>query len=146
MTRLCDVVGFMLPHMPRILIIEDNPWNMQIAQLLLQRAGHEVLQASDASQGVALAHSALPQLILMDLNLPGMDGFAATRLLKQNDATRMIKIYAYTPLYCELDDPEQYVKIRTAGCDGLIPKNANQADFLAAVAQALEGETGGAAS
>lgn len=128
----------MLPHMPRILIIEDNPWNMQIAQLLLQRAGHEVLQASDAPQGVALAHSALPQLILMDLNLPGMDGFAATRLLKQNDATRAIKIYAYTPLYSELDDPEEYVKIRTAGCDGLIPKNSNQTDFLAAVAKALD--------
>ena len=124
--------------MPRILIIEDNPWNMQIAQLLLERAGHEVLQATDASQGLALAHSALPQLILMDLNLPGMDGFAATRLLREHDATRAIKIYAYTPLYSDLDAPEQYVKIRASGCDGLIPKNAGQVEFLAAVAHALE--------
>ena len=127
----------MLRDMARILIIEDNPWNMQIAQLLLQRAGHEVLQATDAAQGLALAHSDLPQLILMDLNLPGMDGFAATRLLKQDDATRAIKVYAYTPLFSELDDPSEYVKIRSAGCDGIIPKNTSPSDFLSAVVTAL---------
>lgn len=124
--------------MLRILLIEDDPWNMQIAQLLLKRAGYEVFEATDASQGMALAHSASPHLILMDLSLPGMDGLAATRLLREHDATRAIKIYAYTPLYSELDAPEQHLNIRTAGCDGLIPKNAGQAEFLAAVAQALE--------
>jgi two-component system cell cycle response regulator DivK len=123
--------------MARILIIEDNPWNIQIAELLLLRAGHEVLQATDAPQGIALARSALPQLILMDLNLPGMDGLAATRLLKQDAATRAIKIHAYTPFFSELDDPAEYVKISAAGCDGIIPKNASQADFLAAIAKAL---------
>jgi len=127
----------MLRDMARILIIEDNPWNMQIAQLLLQRAGHEVLQATDAPQGLALAHSANPQLILMDLNLPGMDGYAATRLLKADDATHALKIYAYTPLFSELDDPAEYVKIRAAGCDGIIPKNTSQADFIAAISKAL---------
>jgi len=123
--------------MARILIIEDNPWNIQIAELLLLRAGHEVLQATDAPQGIALARSALPQLILMDLNLPGMDGLAATRQLKQDAATRAIKIHAYTPFFSELDDPAEYVKIKAAGCDGIIPKNASQADFLAAVVKAL---------
>ena len=127
----------MLGHMARILIIEDNPWNMQIAQLLLQRAGHEILQATDAPQGLVLAQGAHPQLVLMDLNLPGMDGFEATRLLKHNDATRTIKIYAYTPLFSELDDPAEYVKIRAAGCDGIIPKNSSQADFLSAITKAL---------
>lgn len=127
----------MLHDMARILIIEDNPWNMQIAQMLLERAGHEILQAGDATQGLALAHSALPQLILMDLNLPGMDGFTATRLLKDDAATRAIKVYAYTPLFSELDDPTEYDKIRAAGCDGIIPKNSNQADFIAAIEKAL---------
>lgn len=123
--------------MARILIIEDNPWNMQIAEMLLLRAGHEVLQAVDAAEGLALARSALPQLILMDLNLPGMDGFAATQLLKQDAATSAIKIYAYTPLFAELDEPEQFVKIRSAGCDGVIPKNSSQSEFVAAVSLAL---------
>ena len=123
--------------MARILIIEDNPWNMQIAQLLLQRAGHDVIEATDAQQGLALAQSNFPQLILMDLNLPGMDGFEATRQLKENDATRGIKVYAYTPLFSEFDDPEEYVKIRAAGCEGVIPKNSNQAEFLTAINQAL---------
>ncbi len=127
----------MLHNMAHILVIEDNSWNMQIAQLLLERAGHEVLQATDAPQGLALARSELPQLILMDLNLPGLDGFEATRLLKQDDATRKIKIYAYTPWFSELDDPAEYAKIRHAGCDGIIPKNSSPADFLAAVTQAL---------
>ena len=127
----------MLRDMARILIIEDNPWNMQIAELLLQRAGHEVIEATDALQGLALAHSALPHLILMDLNLPGMDGFEATRLLKENNATRAIKVYAYTPLFSEFDDPAEYVKIRSAGCNGIIPKNTSQSDFLAAVTKAL---------
>ena len=127
----------MLRGMARILIIEDNPWNMQIAQMLLQRAGHEVLQATDATDGLALARSALPQLILMDLNLPGMDGFAATQLLKRDAATGAIKIYAYTPVFAELDAPEQLVKIRSAGCDGVIPKNSSHGEFITAITRAL---------
>lgn len=127
----------MLRDMARILIIEDNPWNMQVAQMLLQRAGHEVLQAADAAEGLALARSALPQLILMDLNLPGMDGFAATQLLKQDAATSAIKIYAYTPLFAELDEPEQFVKIHSAGCDGVIPKNSSHGEFITAITRAL---------
>ena len=123
--------------MARILIIEDNPWNLQIAQLVLERAGHEIIDATDAQQGLALAQSARPQLILMDLNLPGMDGFEATRLLKNNDSTRDIKVYAYTPLFSEFDDPAEYLKIHSAGCDGIIPKNISHADFLAAVTKAL---------
>ncbi len=123
--------------MARILIIEDNPWNMQLAQMLLLRAGYEVLQATDAAEGLALARSALPQLILMDLNLPGMDGFAATQLLKQDAATSGIKIYAYTPLFAELDEPEQFVKIHSAGCDGVIPKNSSHGEFITAITRAL---------
>lgn len=123
--------------MASILIIEDNPWNMQVAQLLLQRAGHDVIEATDAQQGLALAQSRLPHLILMDLNLPGMDGFEATRQLRENDATRAIKVYAYTPFFSEADDPAEYVKIRASGCDGIIPKNSSQADFLTAINKAL---------
>lgn len=127
----------MLRGMARILTIEDNPWNMQIAQMLLQRAGHEVLQATDAAEGLAMARSALPQLILMDLNLPGMDGFAATQILKQDTATSAIKIHAYTPVFAELDAPEQFVKIRSAGCDGVIPKNSSNGEFITAITRAL---------
>lgn len=123
--------------MASILIIEDNPWNMQIAQLLLQRAGHEVWQATDAAQGLELAQRVLPQLILMDLNLPGMDGFEATRLLKENAATRTIKVYAYTPLFPGIDNSAEYVKVCSIGGNGIIPKNSSQSDFLAAITKAL---------
>ncbi len=78
--------------MATVLIVEDNAANMVLATFLLRSAGHRVLTATDAEAGVTLARREQPQLILMDIQLPGMDGLAATVLLKGDDLTRRIPV------------------------------------------------------
>ena len=84
--------------MAKVLIVEDNPANMTLAIFLLESAGHSVINSTDAEAGLTLARDEQPQLILMDIQLPGMDGLEATRLLKQDDATRGIPVIALTAL------------------------------------------------
>lgn len=115
--------------MARILVIEDNPANMKLAVLLLQRDGHEVLQAVDAEEGIRLAREQSPKLILMDVQLPGMDGLAATRLLKSEAATSNIKIVALTALAMTGDRE----KMEAAGCDGYIAKPIHYQELLKVV-------------
>ena len=117
--------------MARILVIEDNPINMKLAVLLLQKEGHEVLQAVDAEEGIRLARATHPRLILMDMQLPGMDGLAASRLLKGDAATRDIKIVALTALAMNGDRE----RVATAGCDGYIAKPFHYKEILKVVAQ-----------
>src|SRR5688500_12621829 len=100
--------------MASILIVEDNPANMTLAVFLLQSAGHTVLSATDAEAGLTLARDEQPDLILMDIQLPGMDGLEATMLLKRDDATRAIPVIALTALAMKGDEE----RIRAAGCDG----------------------------
>jgi two-component system cell cycle response regulator DivK len=119
--------------MARILIIEDNPDNMTLAVLLLKSAGHTVLSAVDAEAGLTLAHAELPDLILMDIQLPGMDGLEATVLLKRHAATRGIPVIALTALAMNGDE----ARIRAAGCDGYIAKPMSIHHFLATVAAQL---------
>jgi two-component system cell cycle response regulator DivK len=119
--------------MARVLIVEDNPTNMKLATFLLQSAGHTVLSASDAEAGLTLARDQQPQLILMDIQLPGMDGLEATLLLKQDEATRAIPVIALTALAMKGDEE----RIRAAGCDGYIAKPMNYQDFLATIAAQL---------
>lgn len=104
--------------MATILIIEDNAANMKLAKLLLRNAGHVALGAGDAEAGLALARSARPDLILMDIQLPGMDGLAATALLKADPETAAIPIVALTALAMKADEERSHV----AGCDGYIAK------------------------
>ena len=80
----------------KILIIEDNPLNMELATDLLSAAGYEVLQATTAERGIQVAMSLLPDLILMDTSLPGMDGLQATKVLKADAATRRIPVISLT--------------------------------------------------
>jgi two-component system cell cycle response regulator DivK len=108
-----------------ILIVEDNAANMKLTALLLDRDGHEVLQATDAEEGLRLARERLPELILMDIQLPGMDGLTATRLLKSDAATRTIKIVALTALAMTGDRE----RIEAAGCDGYIAKPIHYQEF-----------------
>ena len=115
------------------LVIEDNPANMKLAVFLLEKEGHEVLQATDAEEGVRLARERRPDLILMDVQLPGMDGLAATRLLKGEAATRDIRIVALTALAMTGDRE----KVKDAGCDGYIAKPIRYKEFLRAVAETL---------
>ena len=117
----------------RVLVVEDNPANMTLAIFLLESAGHLVINATDAEAGLTIARDEQPQLILMDIQLPGMDGLEATRLLKQDDATRGIPVIALTALAMKGDEE----RIRAAGCDGYIAKPLAYKDFLAIVSARL---------
>jgi two-component system cell cycle response regulator DivK len=115
--------------MARILVVEDNPANMTLATFLLESAGHAVSKATDAETGVSMARAELPDLVLMDVQLPGMDGLQATALLKGDDATRGIPVIALTALAMKGDEE----RIRAAGCDGYIAKPMRYKEFLATV-------------
>jgi len=119
--------------MARILIVEDNPANMTLAVFLLQSAGHITLRATNAEAGLALARDEQPDLILMDIQLPGMDGLEATGILKRAGATCAIPVIALTALAMKGDEE----RIRAAGCDGYIAKPIHYKDFLATVAAQL---------
>src|SRR4030081_1409494 len=119
--------------MAKVLIIEDNSANMTLATFLLQSAGHSVLSATDAETGLTLARSQQPDLILMDIQLPGMDGLQATALLKQDEATRDIPVIALTALAMKGDEQ----RIRAAGCDGYIAKPLAYKEFLATISSHL---------
>ena len=119
--------------MAKILVIEDNPTNMKLAVLLLDTAGHTVITATDAETGLLLARDAQPDLILMDIQLPGMDGLEATALLKRDGATRGIPVIALTALAMRGDEE----RIRAAGCDGYIAKPLRYQDFLATISAQL---------
>jgi two-component system, cell cycle response regulator DivK len=115
--------------MPRILVIEDNPANMKLASLLLRNAGHEALCAVDAESGLTLARARQPDLILMDIQLPGMDGLAATALLKADPATARIPIIALTAMAMK----EDREKTRAAGCNAYIAKPLRYQELYAAI-------------
>lgn len=119
--------------MATVLIVEDNRANMTLAVFLLQSAGHTVLSATNAEAGLALARDEQPNLILMDLQLPGMDGLEAIAALKRDDATRAIPVIALTALAMKGDEE----RIRAAGCDGYIAKPLAYKDFLAVISAQL---------
>jgi two-component system cell cycle response regulator DivK len=119
--------------MAKVLIIEDNAANMTLAMFLLESVGHTVLSATDAETGLTLARDEQPNLILMDIQLPGMDGLQATSVLKRDQATRAIPVIALTALAMKGDEE----RIRAAGCDGYIAKPMRYQDFLKTVAEQL---------
>jgi two-component system, cell cycle response regulator DivK len=124
----------LLPDMATVLVIEDNPANMTLATFLLKSAGHAVLRATDAEAGMALARREQPDLVLMDIQLPGMDGLQACALLKADEATRDIPVIALTALAMKGDEE----RIRAAGCDGYIAKPLAYREFLATIAARLQ--------
>jgi two-component system cell cycle response regulator DivK len=119
--------------MAKVLVVEDNPANMKLAVLLLETAGHTVITAKDAEAGLILARDGQPDLILMDIQLPDMDGLEATALLKGAEATRAIPVVALTALVMKGDEE----RIRAAGCDGYIAKPLSYREFLATIAERL---------
>lgn len=106
---------------------------MRLATFLLQSAGHAVLCAVDAESGLTMARHDHPDLILMDIQLPGMDGLEATGILKKDEATRAIPIIALTALAMKGDE----ARIRAAGCDGYIAKPLAYKDFLTVISAQL---------
>ena len=120
--------------MATVLVVEDNPTNMKLAITLLEAAGHSVLTATDAEAGLTLARAEKPNLILMDIQLPGIDGLEATSQLKRDEATRAIPVIALTALAMKGDEE----RIRAAGCDGYIAKPMRYKEFQATIAAQLE--------
>lgn len=102
----------------RILIVDDNPQNLKLSRILLSSEGYLVRTAVDAEQALEVLQSFSPRLILMDIQLPGMDGLELTRRLKADPARRQIVVIALTAYAMKGDDE----KARAAGCDGYIAK------------------------
>jgi two-component system cell cycle response regulator DivK len=113
----------------RILVVEDQEDNRQILRDLLTNAGYEIIQAENGREALTAAATQQPDLILMDIQLPGMDGLEATMMLKRADATRAIPVIALTALAMKGDEE----RIRAAGCDGYIAKPMGYREFLSAI-------------
>ena len=120
--------------MAKVLVVEDNPANMKLTTLLLHGAGHTVLPAVDAETGLRLALAEQPDLILMDIQLPGMDGLAATAILKGDPATATIPIIALSALAMKADKERS----QTAGCDAYIVKPLRYKELYAVVGRLLQ--------
>jgi CheY-like chemotaxis protein len=116
-----------------ILIVEDEPRNLKLIRDLLEVSGYMVLEAIDGKQGVEIAKAKKPDLILMDIQLPVMEGFEATRILKADERTRDIPIMALTA-YAMKGDEE---KIKAAGCDGYVSKPIDTRGFLNKITEYL---------
>ncbi len=101
-----------------ILIVDDNPVNLKLARVLFTTEGYDVRTATDAQEALAVLETFRPRLILMDIQLPGMDGLELTRRLKSDPLTRNVIIVAVTA-YAMKGDEERAL---SAGCDGYVPK------------------------
>ena len=119
-----------------IMVVDDNPVNMRLACALLRRNGYEVRTAEDAREALALLRTVHPHLILMDIQLPDIDGLTLTRRLKADPATQDIVIVALTAFAMKGDEQ----KARDAGCNGYIPKPLETRTFINTVKRFLEAE------
>ena len=117
----------------RILIVEDNMDNYQLVRFVLEREGYDVFLAVNGRDGVDAARAQKPDLILMDLGMPEMDGWIATEKLKSDDMTRSIPLYALTAHTL----PHDRRRALKAGCDGFVPKPIHMKNFVDVIEQAL---------
>ncbi len=118
---------------PRILVVEDNAVNLELLIALLEQEGCEVLVAETADAGLRLARTAQPALILMDVQLPGMTGYEATRHLKADPATAAIPVVALTALAMQGEEE----RAKAAGCAGYLTKPLDTETFRETVRQLL---------
>lgn len=112
--------------MARVLVIEDNETNLYLTTFLLSKAGHEIVQARDGRSAIELASTMKPQLILLDIQLPIMDGYAVAGALRANPALADVPIVAVTS-YAMVGDRE---RILAAGCNGYIEKPIDPDTFV----------------
>jgi len=113
----------------RILIVDDSPDNLRLTQLLLKCAGYAVRTADDAEQALAVLETYRPELILMDIQLPGMDGLELTRRLRKMPELEPMGIVALTAYAMQSDE----ANAREAGCDGYITKPIDTRTFAASI-------------
>ena len=121
-----------------VLIVDDNPVNARLASITLEMAGYAVQIASDADEAMLLLDGELPDLVLMDVQLPGMDGLELTRHLRGGPATAGLRIVAMTS-YAMRGDAERTID---AGCDGYIAKPIDTRTFAGVVASYLPATAG----
>jgi two-component system, cell cycle response regulator DivK len=117
----------------RILVVEDNMDNYELVRFVLERAGYDVFLAMNGRDGVAAARLQKPDLILMDLTMPEMDGWMAAEKLKADEITKPIPLYALSAHTL----PSDRKRALDAGCDGYISKPIHMAGFLEVVERAL---------
>jgi CheY-like chemotaxis protein len=117
-----------------ILVVDDNPANLKLARVLLTSEGYDVQTASDAPEALAILTGFHPRLILMDIQLPGMDGLQLTRRLKTDPSTRHIVILAMTAYAMKGDEQ----KALAAGCDGYLTKPIDTRSIPSTIAKFLE--------
>ena len=123
---------------PRILVVDDNPLNIIIAEVVLLAEQFTVETAADGSEALQKVASFHPDLILMDIQMPGQDGLEVTRILKADPATRHIRVVAFTAFAMRGDE----AKMRAAGCDGYLSKPIDVRTFGAQVQACLAAPEG----
>lgn len=123
----------------KILLIEDNEQNRYLATFLLEKLGHQIVAAADGPEGIKLAGQIQPDLILLDIQLPVMDGYAVARALRQNPALEEVPIVAVTS-YAMVGDRE---RVLAAGCTGYIEKPINPETFASEIEQYLKARPSG---
>ena len=126
--------------MPQILVVEDNAVNMKLVCELLAFEGYRMLQANDAEEAMGVLQQCIPDLILMDIALPGMDGLTLTRQIKADEKTAQVPVVALTAFAMKGDN----LKAVAAGCDGYITKPINTRELPAEIAAFLGRATAGA--
>ena len=120
--------------MSLVLIVEDNDKNLKLVRDILQAKGHATVEAGSAEEGLRIARERLPQLVLMDIQLPGMNGIEALRRLRGDPATRAIPVIAISASVMQQARRE----ILAAGFDGFVEKPISLREFLDTVAKALK--------
>jgi len=125
-----------------ILIVEDNDKNMKLARDILQVKGYRTIEAESAEAGLPLASAHKPDLVLMDIHLPGMNGIDALKKLRATPDTSSIPVLAFTASVM----PQDRREIMGAGFDGFVSKPINLKEFIAAIAKAVQKEPSGDAA
>lgn len=123
-----------LPPTATVLVVDDNPTNLKLAADVLEAEGYTVLRAGDAAEAQTVLSRLQPDLILMDIQMPGMDGLTLTRLLKENPVHKHIHIVALTAFAMKGDDR----KAIEAGCDAYITKPVETRRLAAQIAAILQ--------
>ena len=136
MNQLLNSKGVSPMENKTVLVIEDNALNMKLVTTLLKVGKYDIIEALDAEKGIQLARESKPDLILMDIQLPGMDGLNATRIIKEEPSLKNVKILALTSHAMDGDDK----KAREAGCDGYITKPIDTKNFLKTIDKFLNGK------
>lgn len=123
----------------KVLVVEDNDMNMQLVEYLLEEGGYEILKATSGEEALEVTSRTVPDLILMDIHLPGMDGLTVVREMKGSDRTQGIPILALTA-HAMRGDRDRFLE---AGCDGYISKPIDVKTFIESIEQYLRDRDAG---